>query len=150
MVNLENPDALPGNVCAEKQVCTGGSQCIEGHCSCPENRRIVNDQCMPGRIADKRWMRLAEAHNSDSSSDSNELLKMKDWTIRNALVSPGEPCSEPEQTCTGNSTCIEGVCRCPKTQILLDKECRSLGTLQIADGMFFDAPLGMHAPLLYY
>ncbi|KJH41784.1 EGF-like domain protein [Dictyocaulus viviparus] len=82
----------PGHKCHEKDLCSGGSFCLEGFCVCKESEVIINEQCVGSH---ERAIEIVE--------------KLQ-------IAAPGQPCGV-RTDCAGGSKCINQTCTCEQSVI---------------------------------
>lgn len=96
----------PGMSCDAGDICIGASTCINGICTCPENKVIRRDKCVSRSLGD-----LSIFLKSDISY----------WRMI-CLVRVGFLC-HADDICGGNSTCINGICTCAKGRVARNERC---------------------------
>uniref|UniRef100_A0A0N4ZLV6 EGF-like domain-containing protein n=1 Tax=Parastrongyloides trichosuri TaxID=131310 RepID=A0A0N4ZLV6_PARTI len=139
----------PGNSCVKGEICTNGSVCDFGVCSCPPSHEIINnfclikivslngiclngERCMPGLVC--RLGRCGE----DFFGKKKDIINFKNSLPKIAISRVGEKCLMDEY-CLGNSLCINGFCKCKeKVEVLVDGMCKKLITTII------ECPEGKH------
>uniref|UniRef100_A0A913HZ88 EGF-like domain-containing protein n=1 Tax=Strongyloides stercoralis TaxID=6248 RepID=A0A913HZ88_STRER len=112
----------PGNSCAKGEICTNGSFCDFGICSCLPSHHIINnfciikvvplnglclsgERCMPGLVC--RFGRCIE----DNIQKRKDIKSFKNSIPKIGISRIGEKCLINEN-CLGNSLCLNGFCEC--------------------------------------
>ena len=121
---------FPGSKCSSKmdQGCSGNSECIGGHCLCPEN--YVNNGsgfCLPAKMGSRKKPQVevnrerrtcGNATDCDKENNKNEYKVMK-------TVPPGSFCDESDGIfCSGGANCFKSSCICPFGHLIDDLSCK--------------------------
>lgn len=111
--------ALPGAPCTWSSVCSGGSSCRNGFCTCPDGKIIGNGECVSLIAVGKFPM-----------NDLTELFKI----VGGFLVPPGSYCSSVGLVCGGGSICQNGLCVCSSGFSIQNGVCVTTGGNQLTGG----------------
>uniref|UniRef100_A0A914VG41 EGF-like domain-containing protein n=1 Tax=Plectus sambesii TaxID=2011161 RepID=A0A914VG41_9BILA len=123
----------PGYPCSNREVCIGGSQCIDGTCQCEKHQTIIDRQCMmkprvvPGGICGvKESICLGR---SECDPVKRRCVCPRHFVIREgacemaARVAPGKACRPSYDICQMGSRCIGNVCQCSAGQMPIGERC---------------------------
>lgn len=139
IVSKQNNTCLhpPGNSCAKGEICTNGSFCDFGICSCLPSHHIINnfcvlkvvslngfcfsgERCMPGLVC--RFGRCIE----DPIHRKKDIKSFKYNIPKMGISKIGEKCLI-DKDCLGNSLCLNGFCECQKNiEIEIDGICKKI------------------------
>uniref|UniRef100_A0A1I8C1T2 EGF-like domain-containing protein n=1 Tax=Meloidogyne hapla TaxID=6305 RepID=A0A1I8C1T2_MELHA len=103
---------LPGENCDPRceytgtcdKVCSGGSICADGVCTCPQGQHNVGGQCVPYIVTIPPPQPQPQIQPQQPSINIPSVKQRR---------RPSESCDFSSTVCTGGSSCILGVCQCP-------------------------------------
>nr|CAD2153382.1 unnamed protein product [Meloidogyne enterolobii] len=109
---------LPGENCDPRceytgtcdKVCSGGSICADGVCSCPQGQHNVGGQCVPYIVTIPPPQPQIQPLQPTPQIQQPSSIIIPSVKQRRR---PSESCDFSSTVCTGGSSCILGVCQCP-------------------------------------
>lgn len=104
---------LPGENCDPRceytgtcdKVCSGGSICVDGVCTCPQGQYALNGQCIPYPVTLAPQPPIIPQNPTIAPAVPQPPQKQQ--------RRPSESCDFSTSICIGGSSCILGVCQCP-------------------------------------
>ncbi|KAI6239535.1 EGF-like domain protein [Aphelenchoides fujianensis] len=108
----------PGQLCTDDTTCLHGSTCVSNICTCPDGWSLFRGVCLrTGHDAD-----MATIHSQAAFFSPRAMDNLVDTTALKTLV-PGAMCTLNLE-CPYRTDCIRGVCRCRKSETIVNGMCR--------------------------
>ncbi|KAF8385074.1 hypothetical protein PRIPAC_74216 [Pristionchus pacificus] len=143
----------PGLPCASNPIiCSGGSLCIMGTCTCPTGTTNVGGTCVDSSSGAYAVPGASCSAGQTCSGNSicvasfcvcpgGEKIRDGQCVSVDSQAAPGQQCDAAITVCSGNSVCTNNVCTCPQNMVALNGQCANvLAQVNVGGGSSSSCP----------